>query len=593
VPDESARLPLYHYINPRPATWPEADFIVGNPPFIGGSRMRDVLGDGYTEAIRQTYTKIPSSVDYVMYWWNMAADLLRQGKTQRFGFITTNSLRQTLSRRILQAHLEAKNRLSLLFAIPDHPWIDAADGADVRIAMTVAAAGTEPGVLCQVISQGSEAEEIKLNQREGMILADLTIGANVANTLPLQANSELSSRGLMICGSGFLVTPSDASQIGLGRIEGLENYILDYRNGRDLARTSRNLKVIDLDGLTIEQVRENFPEVYQRLYDKVKPERDLNRMSYRRQNWWLFGAKNTLLRSALSALERYISTVETAKHRFFVFLDRSIRPDNMLVNIALQDAYHLGVLSSRIHVTWALAAGGTLEDRARYNKTRCFEPFPFPDASEAQKEQIRQIAEALDAHRKRQQAQHAKLTITNMYNVLEKLRTGEQQSKKEQQLHQEGLLSILKQEHDELDAAVFDAYGWPSTLTDEELLEKLVTLNAERAAEEANGLIRWLRPDYQNPTAAPTISQGTLIEKQAAPDKTLKQKLTWPKTMAEQAQALHHALSLFNSPATPEDITALFGKRTKKRTSRVRELLQTLTLLGQARQLDHGRFVRG
>ena len=93
------------------------------------------------------------------------------------------------------------------------------------------------------------------------------------------------------------------------------------------------------------------------------------------------------------------------------------------------------------------------------------------------------------------------LLLTEMYNVLEKLRAGEALNAKEKQIHDAGLVSVLRQLHDDLDAAVFAAYGWPPTLTDAEILERVVALNAERAKEEASGLVRWLRPDYQNPEA--------------------------------------------------------------------------------------------
>ena len=102
VPDETARTPAYRYVNPRKAEWPEADFVIGNPPFIGIARMREALGDGYTEALRKTYKKLPESIDYVMYWWHVAAGKVRAGELERFGLITTNSLRQTFSRRVLQ-----------------------------------------------------------------------------------------------------------------------------------------------------------------------------------------------------------------------------------------------------------------------------------------------------------------------------------------------------------------------------------------------------------------------------------------------------------------------------------------------------------
>jgi hypothetical protein len=292
------------------------------------------------------------------------------------------------------------------------------------------------------------------------------------------------------------------------------------------------------------------------------------------------------LRESLEALTRYIATVETSKHRFFVFLDKSILPDNMLVNIALDDAFFLGVLSSQIHVTWALAAGGTLEDRPRYNKTRCFDPFPFPDCTEEQKARVRELGEALDAHRKRQQAQYPTLTITDMYNVLEKLRAGEPLTERERTTHEQGLVSVLKQLHDELDAAVSDAYGWPRTLTDEEILERLVRLNAERAAEESAGLVRWLRPEFQKPAVGVAATFG----KEFAPAAALparQEKQPWPRTIPEQARAVRQALSAQRGLVTPAQLAKAFRRA---RVERIEELLETLVSLGQARDVGEGRY---
>jgi hypothetical protein len=121
VPDETALVPQWRYLNPRPAQWPQADFIVGNPPFIGASAMRAALGDGYTEALRGSWPAVPESADFVMYWWQRAADTVRVGEARRFGLITTNSLRQTFNRRVIEAEQRANPPLRLAFAIPDHP----------------------------------------------------------------------------------------------------------------------------------------------------------------------------------------------------------------------------------------------------------------------------------------------------------------------------------------------------------------------------------------------------------------------------------------------------------------------------------------
>jgi len=298
------------------------------------------------------------------------------------------------------------------------------------------------------------------------------------------------------------------------------------------------VRLIDTWGLGEDELRQRHPAVWQWLHERVKPERDAKAHSvdgaaYARL-WWLHGKPRPELRKALAGLPRYIATVETAKHRVFQFLDAAIAPDNMLVCIALADAYALGVLSSRVHVAWALAAGGTLEDRPRYNKSRCFDPFPFPAANPAQQARIATLAEQLDAHRKRQQAAHPELTLTGLYNVLAKLRNGESLNAKDKATHEMGLVAVLRQLHDELDAAVLDAYGWQdliavipaqagiqntSTWTPacagvtgmmdvDILLGRLAALNAERAAEEAAGL-----PDqYRRPgiviAAAPVESRA-------------------------------------------------------------------------------------
>ncbi|MFO1349731.1 MAG: type IIL restriction-modification enzyme MmeI [Gammaproteobacteria bacterium] len=408
----------------------------------------------------------------------------------------------------------------------------------------------------------------------------------------------------MLAGSGFIVTPEQAETLGLSHIVGLEQHIRHYRNGRDITQNPRGAMVIDLFGLTTEQVRERFPALYQWVLERVKPDRDQNNRQRLREVWWYFAEPRKALRGYLVGLGRYIATVETAKHRFFVFLDDSILPDHMLIAIALDDAYFHGVLSSRIHVCWALAAGGRLGvgNDPRYNKTRCFETFPFPNASDAQKARIRELAEQLDAYRKRQQAQHPDLTMTGMYNVLEKLRVGEELTAKDKSIHEQGLVSVLKQIHDELDAAVFDAYGWADLLPspsgrgaggegrDEQILERLVALNAERAAEEKQGIIRWLRPAFQNPTGRQAtqtdIDIDIDIEAAAVEVKAIKQP--WPKTLAEQAQAVRGMLT--GAPANTAEIARQFERA---KPERVAELLETLAALGQARILEDGRFTIG
>ena len=237
-------------------------------------------------------------------------------------------------------------------------------------------------------------------------------------------------------------------------------------------------------------------------------------------------------------LRRYIATVETAKHRVFVFLQAEVLPDNKLINIALDDAFYLGILSARIHVVWALAAGGKLEDRPVYIKTTCFNPFPFPIATKTQAARIRALGEQLDAHRKRQQEAHPELTMTGMYNVLEKLRAGEPLNDKDRVIHEQGLVSMLKQLHEELDVAVSDAYRWPHDASDEQILEELVALNAERAEEERNGVVRWLRAEFQSGAEKPTNLTMPGTEDEYEVDKPAATTIPWPQRPGERIAAI-------------------------------------------------------
>ena len=778
VPDETAQVPKWKYINPRQAAWPQADFIVGNPPFIGASTMRAALGDGYVQALRSAWKEVPESADFVMYWWSRAAALVAFGQVRRFGLITTNSLRQTFNRRVVQAAMSGESVLpdaaggpssrsdantqaslrasrvtrsglrsasaltlrtaqksvtgkphatagavSLVFAIADHPWVDSANGAAVRIAMTVGEraapdyvpddaregaadeSGSEPdsgqptgrsakpesksgadpvsaanplppiahsapsaqstrvGHLFTVThEQTGEFGEVNVTLVEttGLIHADLSVGANVSSAVALRANANVSSPGVKLHGAGFIVTPHEAA----GLLQNLlSNAIIrDYRNGRDLTDTPRGVKVIDLFGLSFEQVRAEFPAIYQRLLERVKPERDQNNRASYRDNWWVFGEPRKELRPALIGLPRYIATVETAKHRTFQFLDASILPDNMLIAIASNDAFHLGVLSSRVHEAWALAQGGTLEDRPRYNKSRCFETFPFPDQDTGLTPELRQhiatLAEQIDAHRKRVLGQSAPnvampdqtnslgarqsgtnpgrgtgasktLTRTALSNVLEALREGRVLTVKEKAINGLGLVSVLKDLHDELDATVLAAYGWsdlaaaqqqphggPGT---DELLARLLALNAKRAAEEKAGDIRWLRPDFQNPSrdqaagkllsnkehlmnVGQQLQADLALEMPAKPEKSAKTRANaptageaankatqpWPATLPEQVRAVAQLLTSAAAAMPLSGIEASFkGKGPWKRS--LPRILETLEALGRA-QRDGDRW---
>ena len=573
VPDDAARIESYTYVNPRMAMWPSADFIVGNPPFGGGWKIRQFQGDGYVDALWATYPDMPEKSDYVMYWWDRAGEEIKANRARRFGFITTNSITQVFQRRVLQRHIERKDRpVNVIFAIPDHPWVDSEQAAAVRVAMTVGAAEAPTfAQLGEVIEERDEDSVVVRYREVGRINPDLTSGANVDLAVSLRANGSLCSAGVQLYGAGFILNREDAIRLrGLVRTAAAKHVIRPYMNGRDFSARSRDAFVIDFFGYDESEAAQIHPSAFQFVLDRVKPERDQNRRESIRSKWWRFGWERPFWRESSTGLKRFISTPETAKHRVMVFLDADVLPDNMLTNFALDDAHSLGVLSSRIHVVWALRAGGRLGvgNDPRYTKTRCFDPFPFPVCTPAQEQKIRVLGEQLDAHRKRQQAAYPDLTITGMYNVLEKLRASAELTDKDRVIHEHGLVSLLKKIHDHLDLAVFEAYGWPADLTDEQILEKLVAFNAERAREEEKGLIRWLRPDFQNPSGTTAATQAPLPtgDDDEAPESapTPAAIKPWPKKIAEQIAAVRDRVAFPGKLFTVESVAGTFKGAKKK-----------------------------
>ena len=589
VPDTTAKKSVYDYENARPAEWPEADFIVGNPPFTGGWKLRDEQGDGYVEALWAAYPHMPQKADFVMYWWDRAADVVRQGATERFGLITTNSASQVFQQRVIQAHIDAKkDPLRLVFAVADHPWVDDVYAAAVRVAMTVGEAADEAVGPAELGHVGPDDEGAPLTvETVERVHSDLTAGADLSLAEKLKATKGLSSPGVQLYGDGFILTPEETRHITAGLApEAAARVVRPYLNGRDLMGTSRGASVIDFFGLDADQAADLAPAAYQRVLDLVKPERDQNRRAAIRETWWRFGWERPRWREMSAGLDRYIATAETAKHRVFVFLPAEVLPDNMLTGIASDDAFHLGVLSSRVHVAWALAAGGRMGkgNDPRYTKTKTFEPFPFPAATDEQKGTIRAAAEALDAHRKRTQSGHPDLSLTDLYNALAADRAGEGLDGDLRDVYDRGLVGRLRELHNRLDAAVLAAYGWPVTVTDAQILSRLVALNVERQAEEAAGHVRYLRPAYQAPgettQAEISLDAPTAPASAAAPE-------PWPAETAARALALRRVLREADRPLTVEAVARRFHRAPR---AAVADLLDTLATLGQARHADADTF---
>jgi hypothetical protein len=246
----------------------------------------------------------------------------------------------------------------------------------------------------------------------------------------------------------------------------------------------------------------------------------------------------------------------------------------------------LGILSSSVHTVWALATGGKVGPTPTWTNTTCFEPFPFPaDVAETVKRCVRVEAEALDALRKRVLTEQNDLTLTNLYNVLHALRAGRTLTPLERDVHDRGLVTLIRQHHDKIDQLVAEAYRWPQDLSDTDVLARLVSLNKERAAEEARGLIRYLRPSYQNPRYAAPFN--ALLDLGEATPLVHDNTISWPARLPQQVKALQQILAAAARPLSATEIARQFKG---KRSATVRPVLDALAALGQARALDDGRY---
>ena len=597
VPDTNARVQVYDYVNSKATKWPEADFIVGNPPFIGLRNIGKDYSEEYLAVLREAYPKVAKTADYVMYWWEKAAlaaqafDTKTKKGTRRFGLITTNSIKQSFNRAITSKHLgDTEKPLSLLFAIPDHPWIDASDGAAVRIAMSVGARGQHKGRLLQVVQEQENRNKIEgvnciFDISNGVIYPDFRIGADLLSAKGLESNNGLCSVGYQFNGQGFLLEPAEAEELS-NQNPASRLILKPWLGGRGIQKRQDPKVAIDACNLSLEELRTDHPAVFQHLSDTVLPERRENKIKFRREKWWVYGSACKSFRPALLDIKRIIVTSLTASNRIFVFAPAETIADSTTVMFALEDGEHLALMSSRFHIAWVMNVGSRLGvgNDLRYNKTHCFDPFPFPNLNEAQKVRLRELGEKLDAHRKRQLTTHPNLTLTKMYNVLEKLRASKAIEGKDRDIYDQGLIAILKDLHDQIDDAVAEVYGWPADLSEEDILQHLVSLNKKRAEEEATGQIRWLRPEYQNPE-----------NKQAGTGKTIEmdlsvaakvEKIPWPKALPDQIAAVREVLSELGE-ATPEQIARRFMRAQVKS---VQPLLESLAALGQAEKVEDGRY---
>ena len=519
--------------------WPEADVIVGNPPFLGGSKKRGELGDDYFNALNRTYKdRIPGGADLVTYWFEKTRAQIEAGKAQCAGLVATNSIRGGSNRKVLERIIATA---PIFEAWSDEAWIN--NGAAVRVSLVcfgTPSAVTKVGRMSTLkdINAALSAEcepqaadnglmasfALRLAMLDGQpvteIHADLTAGNETSGALDLTLAKPLAENmGVSFMGASkkapFDIPGALARQmLKLPNPNGRPNtdVLRPLWNGLDLTRRPRDVWIIDFGTSMSEADSSLYETPFQYVSEHVKPEREKNNRESYRKFWWRHAEARPGMRAALSGQTRFFATPHVAKHRLFTWLDIATLPDQMLIVIARSDDTTFGILHSRFHELWSLRMCTWLGkgNDPRYTPTTTFETFPFPEgltprdtalpsppaphplAGEGS-QAIADAAKQLNALRE---------AWLNPPEWVDWVRTPEEEAAgfplrpvakpgHEAELKKRTLTNLynarpawLDNAHKELDAAVAAAYGWADytpAMPDEEILKRLLALNLARA----------------------------------------------------------------------------------------------------------------
>jgi type II restriction/modification system DNA methylase subunit YeeA len=484
------------------ADWPTADVIVGNPPFLGGSRKSGELGREYFDALNRVYDQyVPGGADLVCYWFHKSRQQIVAGQLRAAGLVATQAIRAGSNRKVLEAIL-ADTRI--FEAWSDEEWIN--EGAAVRVSL---------------LGFGPIFPVDRSNRLNGLevaaIHADLSAadGLDLTKATPLEENLAASFEGVQKNGPFDIPSSIALDWLGKPNPNGRPNsdVLRPYKNAKDVAARSTEYWLIDFYGLS-EAEASLYELPFEYVTTVVKPERATKAEAYLREKYWLLKRPAPDFRRQVTPLSRYIVTPRVAKHRYFVWQSANYLPDSRLNAITSASDITLGLLSSRIHLVWALAKASMhgVGNDPTYNNQSCFQTFPFPPgltprdtapvagqasppclAGQMVAANIAAAARRLNELREAwlnpaewvdwvitpeeekagfpqrpvakpgHEADLKKRTLTNLYNARP---------------------AWLDLAHKALDQAVATAYDWPDytpAMTDEEILRRLLALNLERA----------------------------------------------------------------------------------------------------------------
>ena len=435
------------------APWPDADYIIGNPPFTGASEMLEKLGEDYTNLLRLTYSnEFDGAVDLCCYWFEQARAQIASGRAKRAGLLATQAIRFSSNRRTLE---RVKETGDIFAAYDDLEWRPGEPGA----------AAVHVSIVC--FDDGSETTKTLNGEPASDIDTRLTDAMHLDQAVTLPQNIEICFKG-PDKGGPFDLTPQNAALMladSNPNCKPNSDVVKRYVIGRDLNSKPKERWLIDFDKMPESEAR-LYAMPYQHCLTHVQPKRVNNRDKRLQERWWQHRRSGDDVKKGIAPLVRYIGTCQVSKHRCFQYIDADTIPDGTVVVFCRDDDYFLGVLESRIHKVWTAAVGSQLREKEsgrRYIISECFEKFPFPTPTESQRKAVAQAARMLDDQRRNVCRPNGtyRRSMTALYNENP---------------------PWLQTAHAELDAAVAHAYGWPANLPDDELLRRLVRLNLSGGA---------------------------------------------------------------------------------------------------------------
>jgi type II restriction/modification system DNA methylase subunit YeeA len=490
-----AVLDLTDPANPREPEWPAADYIVGNPPFLGGKRLRTELGNEYVDHLFHVYRgRVPAEADLVAYWFEKGREQVEKGECGRTGFLATQGIRGGANREVLKRIKESGD---IFFAEGDRDWV--LDGASVHVSMIG-------------FDNGAERERVLDGGVVASINANLTSAADTTRAGALGENKGVAFQGPVKVGKFEIDEQAALYFLSSPNPHGKPNsdVLLRWFNGMDITRRPRGFWIIDFGSLSLEEAS-MYEGPFRYVERVIKPERVKNADRQRREFWWRLGRSGGDWKLKAQQLTRTIFTPRVSKHRLFVWFDGSTLPDTQVVAFARDDDYTFGVLHSRFHEVWALAQGTQVREKEsgfRYTPTTCFETFPFPRPTPEQGQAISAAARDLNELRARwlnppewtreeilefpgtvdgPWARYVSDVDERGVGVVRYARSVPRDEAAAQELSKRTLTNLYNQRpawlviaNEKLDAAVAAAYGWEPSLPDGQILERLLRMNLER-----------------------------------------------------------------------------------------------------------------